>query len=282
MLSAKSNNTMSHRSNSKFAVIGKGFIYPRHKQAIEANGGEVYLTCDIDPKTKPDFTDWVEMFNDPRFDQVTHVSICTPNYLHSTITREALLRGKKVLCEKPLSINGTEGMHGAKAVMQLRHHPELQKINRPKQIWIEAKMFRDEKYWKGWKGDDVKSGGILYNLGVHYVDLAIFLLGDRWQITQVVKSKKKVMASIIFDGFDGSVVQIHIEVVNDRKKQGRRMLVDGKWIELSNADNLSYEDLHQAVYKDFMAGRGVSVEEADKSLKLIRAILNYPTHANKV
>ncbi len=259
----------------KFAVIGKGFIYPRHKQAIESVGGEVYLTCDNDPKTKPDFVDWVEMFNHPKFDNVTHVSICTPNYLHSTISREALLKGKKVLCEKPLSINGLDGMGGVMAVMQLRYHPELQKINKPQKLHIEAKMFRDEKYWKGWKGNEVMSGGILYNLGVHYVDLAIFLLGDSWRIVTVKKTKKMIDALVIFNGFDGSVVNFHIEIVNDRKNQGRKLYSDGKEITLSNADNLSYEDLHTAVYKDFVAGRGVSVKEASKSLKLIKAILNH-------
>lgn len=259
-------------SKIKYAVIGKGFIFPRHKQAIEATGGEVSMTCDIDPKKKPDFTDWVEMFNHPKFDEIYAVSICTPNYLHSTITREALLRGKKVLCEKPLSINGTEGMQGALAVMQLRYHPELQKLNRPRELFITARMFRDDKYWKSWKGNDIMSGGILYNLGVHYVDLAIYLLGDRWNIMSVVKSKKRVKAIV---RFDDSLVHFDIEVVNSKDKQGRSMVADGKLITLSNAENLSYEDLHKAVYKDFVAGRGVSVEEAGKSLKLIKAILNY-------
>lgn len=263
------------QTNYNFAIVGMGFIYPRHRQAIKSLGGRVFLTCDSDATKKPDFTDWVEMFNHPKFDKVSHVSICAPNYLHSTIAREALLKGKKVLCEKPLSINGTDGMSGVQAVMQLRYHPELQNINRPKQLYIEAKMYRDEKYWKSWKGNEVMSGGILYNLGVHYVDIAIFLLGDRWRIISVKKNKRMIDAQVLFDGFDGSVVRFHIEVVNDRSKQGRKLWADGKEILLSNADNLSYEDLHKAVYKDFVSGRGVSVEEANKSLKLIKAILQW-------
>ncbi|MEK9208110.1 MAG: hypothetical protein AAB922_06490, partial [Patescibacteria group bacterium] len=59
----------------KFAVVGMGFIYSRHKQAIEKNGGEVYLTCDVDKSKNPDFTDWVEMFNHTKFRNVTHISI---------------------------------------------------------------------------------------------------------------------------------------------------------------------------------------------------------------
>lgn len=256
----------------KFAIIGMGFIYPRHKEAIEALGGKVYLTCDIDRTKKPDFTDWVKMFNHPKFDEVSHVIICTPNYLHSVITREALLKGKKVLCEKPLSNNGTEGMEGVNTVLQLRYHPELQKINKPKELYVEAKMFRDQKYWKSWKGDEVMSGGILYNLGVHYIDLAIFLLGDSWRIDWVTKSNKQIIAGVYFGD---SYATFHIEIVKTRKQQGRKLIADGNEITLSNADNLSYEDLHKAVYRDFIAGCGINLTEADKSLKLINAILKY-------
>lgn len=257
---------------NKFAVIGMGFIYPRHKQAIEANRGQVFLTCDIDPSKEPDFTDWVEMFNSKEFDQVTHVSICAPNYLHSVIAREALLKGKKVLCEKPLSINGIEGLSNVKTVLQLRYHPELQKINRPKEFFVEARMFRDEKYWKSWKGNEVKSGGVLYNLGVHYIDLGIFLLGDSWEIVKVKKEEKMVDAHV---NLNGTMARFHIEVVDNREDQGRRLFADGKEITLSNQDNLSYEDLHTKVYEEFLAGRGIGLEEAEKGLRLIKSILNY-------
>ena len=235
----------------RFAIIGKGFIFSRHKQAIEANGGEVYLTCDIDVDKNPDFIDWVEMFNHPKFANVDYVSICAPNYLHSIIAREALFKGKKVLCEKPLSINGTKGMDGTMTVLQLRHHPKMQKIKKPKELFIEAKMF-------------------LCNLGIHYIDLAIFLLGNKWKILRVYKKKRKVVADI---RFGKSLAHVHIEIVSNRKKQGRKLLMDGQEIILSNQDNLSYEDLHKQVYQDFLAGKGVTVKEAEKSLKLTSAIL---------
>lgn len=257
---------------NKFCIVGMGFIYPRHKNAIEYFGGEVYLTCDIDKRKKPDFTDWVEMFNHPKFDKVSFVSICTPNYLHSTITREALLRGKRVLCEKPLSINGTEGMEGVKTVLQLRYHPKLQFINNPKQVHIEARMFRNEQYWDSWKGNEIMSGGVLYNLGVHYIDLLVFLLGDSWTILEVKKTKKMVSGKIRFRDSQATFL---IEVVSNRKKQGRKVVIDGEEISLSDQDNLSYEDLHRKVYENFLAGMGVSLTEAKKSIKLIGAILNF-------
>ena len=257
----------------KFCIIGSGgFIAPRHKQAIEALGCEVFLTCDINKDKEPDFIDWVEMFNHPKFDEVTHVSICTPNYLHAIITREALLKGKKVLCEKPLSINEVEGMNDVKTVLQLRYHPELQSLNKPKELTIEAKMFRDNGYWSSWKGNEIMSGGILYNLGVHYIDLAIFLLGDSWEIINVHKTDLEIKATV---RFGESIVNFHIEIVKSIFEQNRKLIADKKEIMLSNQDNLSYEDLHTNVYKEFLAGRGIGAEEANKSLKLIKAICEH-------
>ena len=75
-------------------------------------------------------------------------------------------------------------------------------------------------------------------------------------------------------GFGESLATFHIEIVDSKEKQGRKLIADGKEITLSNQDNLSYEDLHIEVYREFIAGRGIGVEEASKSLKLINAILH--------
>ena len=161
------------RKLSKFAIIGKGFIYPRHKKAIEDLGQTVALTCDIDPAKEADFIDWVEMFNHPRFREIEFVSICTPNYLHSIMTREAILKGKKVLCEKPFVINSFQAEELPKrafTVLQLRHHPEVIALKesgvKPKTAKMVVCVKRDQSYWKGWKGNVVKSGGIVFNLGL--------------------------------------------------------------------------------------------------------------------
>jgi len=251
----------------KFAIIGKGFIYHRHKKAIEDLGHEVYLTCDINPDTKPDFIDWLEMYHHPKFDKVDAVIICTPNYLHAVMAREALLRGKKVLCEKPLSIDTFDGLEKVNTVLQLRHHPALKGLE-AQEVYVEAKMFRDEHYWDSWKGDDVKSGGVLYNLGIHYIDLLIYLLGEPVYIDNVSINDKLAKGMVVFK--DGKVGSFHIEIIDNRAEANRIILVDGKNINLSNQDNLSYEDLHKYVYWDFINGNGIPLKEAEKSLKLVK------------
>lgn len=251
-----------------FAVIGLGFIWPRHRLAIEELGGKILMTCDSDPAKGATFTDWVEMYNHTDFEKIDAIIICTPNYLHAVQAREALLRGKKVLCEKPLSIDDTRGLQGVKTVLQLRHHPELKGI-KAQRAYIEAKMYRDETYWNSWKGQEVKSGGILYNLGVHYIDLLIYLLGRPKKILEVATGITCASGMIKFERGEGKYL---IQAVDSREKQGRRIIVNGKEINLSDKDNLSYEDLHKEVYKDFMKGKGVGVSEAKKSLDLIKQL----------
>lgn len=253
----------------KYAVIGKGFIFPRHKEAIEKTGGEIVMTCDIDESKNPDFTDWVEMYNSPRFKEVDTVVICAPNYLHPAMAREATLLNKRVLCEKPLSINGTVGLYGVNTVLQLRYHPALQNL-KPKYVLVTAKMFRDESYWKSWKGDQVKSGGILYNLGVHYIDLLIFLLGIPKYVCKAEVSEKLAIGRV---QFENGIGEFHIEILDTRKDQERKIFVNDKEVSLSDKDNLSYEDLHIQVYKNFLKGKGISFGEEKKSLDLIADIL---------
>jgi len=255
----------------KFAIVGKGFIFERHRQAIEKLGHELTMTCDIDPTKQADYLDWAEMFNTPKFKEVDAVVICTSNYLHPIIAREAMLRNKRVLSEKPLSISGTKGLYAVNTVLQLRHHPILQDL-KPKRVEVTAKMFRDESYWNGWKGNPLKSGGILYNLGVHYIDLLIFLLGNPVSIQEAEVSDKLARGEIVFDRGIG---EFHIEILDSREGQIRKILADGQEVSLSDKDNLSYEDLHTEVYKHFLSGNGISFGEENKSLDLIADILKF-------
>ena len=62
-------------TKKRYAIIGKGFIFSRHKEAIELTGGEVVLTCDIDPEKKADYTDYRNMFNCPEMKKVDVVVI---------------------------------------------------------------------------------------------------------------------------------------------------------------------------------------------------------------
>jgi predicted dehydrogenase len=58
-------------------------------------------------------TDWRKLIERKDIDVI---DICTPNNLHAEIAAAAAQAGKKILCEKPLAMNGPEGLKMVQAV----------------------------------------------------------------------------------------------------------------------------------------------------------------------
>jgi len=96
-------------------VAGTGFIGPAHIEGLRRNGIQV-LGLAESSKEKADekaadlgiprtYGSLEELLADPDID-VVHLA--TPNYLHHPHAKAALLAGKHVVCEKPLSMNATE------------------------------------------------------------------------------------------------------------------------------------------------------------------------------
>lgn len=260
----------------KYATIGLGFVFPRHKESIDNTGGKIVLTCDIDSSKNPDFLDYKEMFLSERFREVDTVVILTPNYLHSQMVRDALKTGKTVICEKPLTIFGDfDDLGGVNTVLQLRRHPKLNYIRsllKPDNnvISIKTRAYRDAEYWKSWKGDIKKSGGPLYVLGIHLLDLVMFLLGDKYEIKKSEHSEKKATGII---NFGNNITDYWVEFLDSRDEQIRSLIINGEEVVLSIKDNLSFEGLHTRVYEDILEGKGSCLEEVKKSLILTDELL---------
>lgn len=268
---------------TKFAVIGLGFIFPRHKQAIESNNGEIILTCDVDPLKSADFTDWVEMLHSEKFKDVDVVSICAPNYLHSVMAREVLRLGKKVLSEKPLTIFADiEDNENLDVVMQLRCNPkviELKSNNFRGDIGIYVKTYREDKYWDSWKGNPNKSGGLLYNMGVHYIDLLCHLLGEPINILNSTYNGKNLASGEV--QFVNGIGKYHIEITNEPVAVVRKISINGEEVDLEGAtipltDSGQVINLHTEVYRKFLSGDRVGVSEAKKSINLIKTLYARP------
>jgi len=101
----------------KVGIIGTGFIGPAHIEALRRLGYvDVVALADINEevaKQKAEllnvekyFGDYKKLLDD---EEIMVVHVCTPNYLHYKISKEALLKGKHVICEKPLAMNSIEG-----------------------------------------------------------------------------------------------------------------------------------------------------------------------------
>lgn len=252
-----------------WAIVGLGFISSRHIQAIEHIGHKVILTCDDDEQKNPDFLTFDIMCESEEFKKVDNVAILTPNYLHIPMVKKCLEKGKRVLCEKPLGIEEYDLPDDGSVFCVLQLRKRLPKdIERPKKVDLILNFHRDQSYWDGWKGDESKSGGILYNLGIHYIDYLIQLLGDNPEICYKMCDKDFAAGFLKF-----GETKVHYKMTIDKSKPIQRTItLDGKEINLSNQENLSYEDLHKYVYEDFTKGQGVLPSDALRAIKLVEKL----------
>ncbi len=193
----------------KVGLIGLGGImgYAHMPRYRGANDVEIVAICDILPEKiaafrrnfgmndVPAFTDYKELLEVEGLD---YVDICTPNYLHSIIAVDALNKGINVFCEKPDAVSVEEALRmkeaadkSGKKLMVMRNNRYLNTMRYLKKFIEEGKM--GEIYcgrcgWQrrrgipgkgGWFTTKAQSGGgPLIDLGVHMIDLAIWLMGN--------------------------------------------------------------------------------------------------------
>jgi len=130
---------------------------------------------------------------------------------------------------------------------------------------MDISVHRDEDYWQSWKGMLDRSGGILFNLGIHYFDLLLYLFGEPTEIltqsltdrtgTGLIKGKNYLCNWIISA---------------EAPLEGQRRLFK---INCINYDfSSSPENLHIFVYRDLLKGKGITPEETLKSIELIEKI----------
>ena len=274
-----------------WAIIGLGFISSRHINAIKETGGKLLMACDIDGekrhKLEPDvmfFNDYKSMAKSPFFQDIDYLAICTPNYLHHSMLTDPLLVNKKILCEKPLTIDDNfEGLGDVKTVLQLRYNPKVEQIKKSLKkkdnyIKIIVGTYREPEYWNSWKGNPKLSGGMMMNMGIHYLDLLIHLLGkplegDKRQYLYTVDEGSMGAASISFEKGEGFIYieffKKPCEVIRTIEVNGEKMDLEGATIPLKEGTTTN---LHTEVYKAFIKGDGIPVEEARKSLDLLKRL----------
>ena len=189
----------------KFGIIGLGKIGPRHKKKIDENENcDLIAICDND-KNKLNKIDRnnINLYSDYKMmlenNDIDVVSICTPNYLHSKMTIDALNAGKHVICEKPMALytNDCEKMIEASnknkqhlfIVKQNRYNPPVhavKKLLNEKRlgniinIAINCYWNRNKEYYysSDWKGIKSKDGGALFTQFSHFIDLMYWFAGS--------------------------------------------------------------------------------------------------------
>ncbi|KRQ87623.1 putative oxidoreductase YcjS [Caloramator mitchellensis] len=140
------------------------------------------------------YEDYRQLLDDKAIDVVY---VLTSNKTHSSITIEALLSGKHVMCEKPMAINSkeAEGMIQASKksgkklsiALQNRFRPDsqyLHKLCRNGELGeiyfakAHALRRRAVPVWGEFLNKDMQGGGALIDIGVHALDLTLWLMNN--------------------------------------------------------------------------------------------------------
>lgn len=189
----------------KVGVVGCGNIYPRHLEAIRQNfeNFELVGVCDtyiptlikLEELGAKTFENYKRMFT-YLMGNMNLVVVATPNHTHKEIATKALQNGYNVLIEKPvdLTLDGIEELirlakrNHLKAwcVLQVRYNPTVQAIKKLlaekalgdiRILDLVVRWQRPESYYSKWYGDETLSGGVLYEVGIHYIDVLQYLFG---------------------------------------------------------------------------------------------------------
>lgn len=189
----------------KVGIMGSGNIGRVHLEGFKDAGAEVVALCDVDEKRTRAlaeefdvpgvYTDYRRMLEEA---DINTVSVCTPNVFHAPMSIAALEAGKHVICEKPLSINAIEAekivqaasASGKKFMVAFCNRfradtqllksfiesGELGRIYYAKAAWLRR---RGIPGFGGWfTNKETAGGGPLIDLGVHMLDLTLWLMGN--------------------------------------------------------------------------------------------------------
>jgi len=293
---------------SKFALIGAaGFIAPKHMAAIKHCKGE--LTIALDPNDSVGIIDrfFPNSFfftNTNQFikklKKIDFLSICSPNHLHSQHVKIGLRNNMNVICEKPLVLNEKEIFNLEKlekkvrkkiyVIMQLRYHKPFLNLKKtlmknPTKNKVEVTYIASRGNWyqTSWKGDNLKSGGIISNIGVHIFDVLVWLFG------KVIKNEVHILKNDIAAGklyFQNTEVKWFLSTNNkylpiEYKKKKipslRSMIFNKKKIEFSKG----ITNLHNNCYEDFLKNKGYRLNDFKKCLEIITKIKKSKIKFNK-
>lgn len=191
----------------RIGVVGTGNIFRfAHLPAWLANPEtEIVAVCDAyragaqkvaDEHGIPDvYEDYSELI---ARDDIDVVNVCTPNLYHSEVSVAALQAGKHVFCEKPDAINPAEAVKMAEAakasgkVLMVMRNNRYRPVSRFLKSYVEnghmGEVYAGRCGWVrrrgipgkgGWFTTKALSGGgPLIDLGVHMIDLAIWIMGN--------------------------------------------------------------------------------------------------------
>jgi len=186
------------------AVIGCG-VGRAHIRGYQASRANVLAICDTDPRrletVKNEFSiphAFQNIDDLLSLDKIDIVSVALPNFLHAPVTLQCIKAGKHVMCEKPMALNAREGRKMARAAkasgkkfmmhFNFRFSPQAQVLKAYADTGMLGRVYYARTMWNRMRGvpglggwfttKALSGGGPLIDLGVHRLDLALWLMGN--------------------------------------------------------------------------------------------------------
>ena len=200
--------TQTENQDIRVGIAGTGFIGPAHLEGLRRNNIQVIglaeATYEIAQKKAAElgiekaYPSFEAMIADPA---ITAVHLATPNLLHFEHAKAALLAGKHVICEKPLSMNSAESAELVQLAAEtglanainfnLRFYPLVQQARSMVQSGelgdlyiLQGSYLQDwllyETDWN-WRLEPDQGGSLraVADIGSHWLDLMTFISGLR-------------------------------------------------------------------------------------------------------
>jgi UDP-N-acetyl-2-amino-2-deoxyglucuronate dehydrogenase len=285
-------------------------VAPRHLKAIRETGND--LVAFLDPNDSVGIMDSyfpeADYFRESeRFDRhldklrrtgdkkVDYVSICSPNYLHDAHIRLALRNQAHAICEKPLVLNPwnldalreieTETGKQIYVILQVRLHPAILLLKDTIRNGPAHKVYdidlayitsRGKWYFRSWKGDPHKSGGVATNIGIHFFDMLIDIFGDMQENTVHYADETTVSGFLLLrQARVRWFLSLNpVFLPDDTRARGirtyRLVTVNGDAVEFSEG----FTDLHTESYRKILSGKGFTSEIAVPSIRTVYEIRN--------
>jgi UDP-N-acetyl-2-amino-2-deoxyglucuronate dehydrogenase len=199
--------------------------------------------------------------------------------------------GANVLCEKPLTLSPwnldvlekEEIRTGRRVytVLQLRLMPRLIALrDRVREgrdgqytVTVNYTTPRGPWYQRSWKGDTDRSGGIITNIGIHLLDMLLWVFGPMTSASVDTRISTAATGRLEFEN-----AYVHWNLSTDGNAK-REMVISSPHVHNSV---ITFDDgftaLHTGVYVQTLAGRGFTIADARPAVELAHMLRTLELH----
>lgn len=308
---------MSKSESLNIGMIGAGSIGRVHIETFaKVDGAEIVAVTDVNreaaEKAANDYgitkvhESAEEMIADPSLDAVI---IGVPNKWHAPLAVQALQAGKHVLLEKPMAIDLADAKKirdaadesgkvlmishqmrwegPAMAVKEKMEQGELGNIYHAKTGWFRRKGIPG---WGSWfTRKDLSGGGPLIDIGVHMLDLALYLMGNPKPVSVTGSTyaefgpKKRGIGNWGTPNWDGIYDVEDIASAYIKMEDGSSLTLDVSWAVHMDTDSEPFVHLMGTEGGASIRGNKVKIlKEIDNEAKDFELDVDTDGHAARV